>query len=140
MALAQAGLVGRLIQRFGEKTLLSTGSGLMGLGLVLLMMTQTMMVILIYVSAFSFGMAMFSPSVTALVTKHGGNRLGMALGFQNAANSLGQTGGPFLGAVLLGWNVHAPYVLASLPLILIGLFSGKGIKRSTIPLREINNR
>lgn len=140
MALAQAGLVGRLIQRFGEWPLLSIGSGLMGIGLGLLMMTQTMLVILIYVSVFSFGMAVFSPSVTALVTKHGGNRLGTALDFQNAVNSLGQTGGPFLGAILLGWNIHVPYVLAALPLILVGVFSGKGIKRFTIPLREINNR
>ncbi len=52
MALAQAGLVGRLIDRFGEKPLLSIGSGLMGIGLILLMSTETMPVILIYVGVF----------------------------------------------------------------------------------------
>ncbi len=134
MALAQAGLVGRLIQRFGEHLLLSIGSGLMGLGLVLLMMTQTMIVILIYVSIFSFGMAVFSPSATALVTKHGGNRLGSALGFQNAMNSLGQTGGPFLGALLFGWNIHVPYLLAALPLIVFGMFEWKKMPRSKATL------
>jgi DHA1 family multidrug resistance protein-like MFS transporter len=125
MAVAQAGLVGRLIDRFGEKPLLSIGSALMGIGLVLLMMTQTMIVILIYVGLFALGMAMFNPSVTALVTKNRGNRLGTALGLQNAVNSLGQAGGPFLGGILLGWYVHVPYLLAALPLIGVGIFAVK---------------
>ncbi len=53
--------------------------------------------------------------------------MGTALGLQNAVNSLGKTGGPFLGGILLGWNIHAPYLLAALPLVAFGILVAKKV-------------
>lgn len=125
MAGAQASVVGWLIDRVGEKVLLSAGFGLMGIGLILLMTTQKLAFILVYVAIFALGMAALNPSVTALVSKRAGKHSGTALGLQSAVNSLGQAGGPLLGGLLLAWYVHVPYLLTSLPLIATAIFIGR---------------
>ncbi|MFQ5852829.1 MAG: MFS transporter [Candidatus Binatia bacterium] len=125
MAAAQASFVGWLISRTGEKPLLPIGFGLMGVALVLLMTTQTMALILVYVGFFALGVAMLNPSLAALVTKRAADRWGAALGLQNAANSLGQASGPVLGGLLFAWHIHAPYLLAALPLIGTAIFIGR---------------
>jgi len=127
MAAAQAGVVGRFIGKVGEMPLLSVGFGLMGTALILLMTTQTMTLILAYVVLFALGMAAINPALASLVSKRAGKHSGAALGLQSAANSLGQAGGPLAGSILFTWDIHAPYLLTALPLIIIAIIMGRKI-------------
>jgi len=124
MGVLQAGPIGWLINRRGEENLLPAGFGLVGVSLIMLMTTQGIVMILIYVALLALGMALISPSLTVLVTKRAGRQAGTALGFQTAANSLGQAGGPFVGGLLFVWHVHAPYVLTAFFVILIATMLG----------------
>ncbi len=125
MAGAQISVVGSLIGRFGERTMLSAGFGLMGLGLTLLMTGKTLTFILVYVGIFALGMAVVNPGIAALVSKRAGKNSGTALGWQNAVNSLGQAGGPVVGGLLLAWYVHVPYLLTAVPLIAVAVILRK---------------
>ncbi|MDA8239303.1 MAG: MFS transporter [Nitrospiraceae bacterium] len=129
MAVAQIGVVGRLIGRVGEKPLLSPGFVLMGGALFLLMTTHDMALILFYVSLLAVGMALINPSLSSLVSKNAGELSGTALGMQSSAISLGQTAGPVVGGLLFVWNVHVPYLLAAVLLTGTAIILISGIKK-----------
>lgn len=69
-------------------------------------------------------MALISPNLTALVSEQGGQHKGAVLGLQNAANSLGQVGGPILGGVLFAWQASVPYLFAGTFLASVGVLIG----------------
>ncbi|NOZ69727.1 MAG: MFS transporter [Deferribacteres bacterium] len=125
MAAAQAGIVGRFIGRVGEMPMLSLGFGLMGIALVLLMTTQSMVIILSYVVLFALGMAALNPGLASLVSKRSGRHAGAALGLQSAANSLGQAAGPLAGGIMFAWDIHMPYLLTAVPLIIAALITAR---------------
>ena len=117
MASAQAFVVVRLIDRFGERPLLPTGFALMGIALVMLMTTQDLNIILIYVALLAFGVALIIPSLATLVSRRSYDKQGAALGQLIAANNLGQAFGPAIGGILFVWQIHAPYFLTAFLLL-----------------------
>jgi len=57
-----------------------------------------------------------------------------SLGVQNAANSLGQAGGPLLGGVLFVWQMNAPYLLSGALLVTLALgIAWKVIEKRRMP-------
>ncbi|MBW1999090.1 MAG: MFS transporter [Deltaproteobacteria bacterium] len=123
MAGAQAIFAGPLMERHGEKRLLSTGFLLMAGGLVMLMTTQAMPFIMAYVALLAFGVALIIPSLATLASKHRGNHSGAAMGQLTAANNLGQAVGPALAGALLAKNIHTPYLLVASILFLTAFYS-----------------
>ena len=102
--------------------LIQIGAGfvLMGMGIAFLAMAQTRIFIFSFVALLALGMALIAPNVSALVSKRGvKGQAGASLGIQNAANSLGQAGGPILGGVLFIWQINAPYLFSGAILILL---------------------
>jgi len=70
-------------------------------------------------------MALIAPNLAALISKRGGDQqAGASLGVQNAANSLGQAGGPLLGGVLFIWQINAPYLFSGVVLLALALVIG----------------
>ena len=65
------------------------------------------------------GMGFLTPTMSSLVSRHGGTHAGAALGLESSAKSLGQVVGPLLGGVLFGAAVAIPFWLASA--LLLGL-------------------
>ena len=118
MAAAQATAVARLIKVYGEKPLLPIGFALMGIGLILLMASSKFSYILIFVGLFASGVALIIPSLATLVTRYEKIQSGIALGQLNAANNLGLFLGPTAGGILIAWNIHSPYLLTALLLII----------------------
>ena len=111
MTVFQAGAVGFLAGKVSEMIQIGAGFALMGAGIALLAAAQTKVFVLAFVALLSLGMAFIAPNLSALVSERGGaQRAGASLGIQNAANSLGQAGGPLLGGVLFIWQVNAPYL------------------------------
>lgn len=113
MAIGQGTLVPVLIGRFGEMPLLPAGFALMSLGLMFLMTTKHMVFILLYVTLFAMGVALITPTLASMVSKRAGRNIGTALGQLTAANNLGQAFGPLVGGVLIGWQIHFPYLLTA---------------------------
>jgi DHA1 family multidrug resistance protein-like MFS transporter len=125
MAVFQAGAVGLLEGRIQEIHQIGVGFALMGSSLALLVMARPTVLVLSLVALLALGMALISPNLAALISKHsGGRRVGAALGAYNAANSLGQASGPLLGGILFIWRPTAPYLLTGALLVAVALVIG----------------
>lgn len=126
MSVFQAGAVGFLAGKVAEIYQIGAGFALMGSGIALLATAQTKFFVFAFVTLLSLGMAFIAPNLGALISKRGEQLTGASLGVQNAANSLGQVGGPLLGGALFVWQINAPYylsgaLLVTLALVIIGI-------------------
>ena len=125
MTVFQAGAVGFLAGRISEIYQIGVGFGLMGTGITLLATARTRFFVFAFVALLALGMAFIAPNLAALISKRGGEqRAGASLGILNAANSLGQAGGPLLGGALFIWQVNAPYWLSGALLVALALVIG----------------
>lgn len=125
MTVFQVGAVGFLAGRIREIYQIGAGFGLMGTSLALLVMARATFVVIALVGLLALGTAFVSPNLAALISKRGGSRrVGVALGVQNAANSLGQASGPLLGGALFNWQMNAPYLLTGALLVTVALVIG----------------
>ena len=131
MTVFQAGAVGFLAGKINELIQIGVGFGLMGSGIALLAIAQTKFFVFAFVALLAFGMAFIAPNLAALISKRGGDeKAGAAMGIQNAANSLGQAGGPILGGALFIWQINAPYLVSGAVLLVLALGIGwKAITR-----------
>jgi len=136
MTVFQAGAVGFLAGKINETIQIGAGFALMGTGIALLATAQTKFFVFAFVALLALGMAFIAPNLAALISKRGGEQqAGASLGIQNAANSLGQAGGPLLGGVLFIWQINAPYLLSGAVLLALALVIGwKALERQ----REAN--
>ena len=121
MSVAQTGAVALVGRRVGQLTMIATGFTLVGGSLGVLPAASGIAAVLATIGALGLGIALITPSLTALIASHGGAQSGGALGIQSAATSLGQLGGTLLGGALLGWRMEAPYVVAAILLGAIGM-------------------
>jgi len=137
MTVFQVGGVGLLAGRIRESVQIGAGFALMGTSLALLATAGTTFFVFAFVGLLALGMALVSPNLGALISKRGGNRrVGVALGVQNAANSLGQAIGPLLGGALLVWQINAPYLLTGALLVAVAVVVGWNAmdrKRARLP-------
>jgi DHA1 family multidrug resistance protein-like MFS transporter len=143
MTVFQAGAAGFLAGKISEMIQIGAGFALMGAGIALLATAQTKFFVFAFVALLSLGMAFIAPNLAALVSKRGGEQqAGASLGIQNAANSLGQAGGPILGGMLFIWQTNAPYLLSGVLLIALALGIGwKAIAaRRVAGLEEISGK
>ena len=122
MTVFQVAAVGFLARRTRAIYQIGAGFGLMGTSLALLLMARATFFVFALVGLLGLGTAFVSPNLAALISKRGGrHRVGVALGLQNAANSLGQASGPLLGGVLFIWQMNAPYLLTGALLVIVAL-------------------
>jgi MFS transporter, DHA1 family, multidrug resistance protein len=127
MTVFQAGAVGFLAGKISEMLQIGAGFALMGAGVVLLATAQTKFFVFVFafVALLALGMAFIAPNLAALISKRGGEQqAGASLGVQNAANSLGQAGGPLLGGLLFIWQINAPYLFSGAVLLSLALVIG----------------
>lgn len=107
-------LVGlRLAKWIGERGTVAVGFAVMSIGLLGLAGASTPSLAAIAVGFLGTGMAFIVPGLSSLISKTAPKRIGAAMGLQNAAQSVGQVGGPLLGTWLLGWNARAPYLFGA---------------------------
>ena len=125
MTVFQVGAVSLLAGRVREIYQIGAGLGLMGICLGLMVIAHEAFLIFAFVGLLALGMSLVSPNLAALISKGGGSRrTGIALGAQNAANSLGQASGPLLGGALFVWQMNAPYMLTGALLVTVALIIG----------------
>lgn len=129
MAIAQTGTAAMFARRVRELPQIAAGFGLVGASLALLPVARATPTVLLIVGTLALGIAFIVPNLTALISTYGGGRTGSALGVQSSANSIGQLGGTLLGAVLLGWQMEAPYFVSAAILFLTGAVVGWQARR-----------
>jgi MFS family permease len=112
IALVQGGLVGRLVERFGERPLVVFGTAMLAVGLALLglPLPASLGLVLGALGLLAAGNGLNVPATTALVSRlTPASQQGSAMGVTQSMSSIGRIAGPLLGGFLyhLGWGL--PY-------------------------------
>jgi MFS family permease len=122
-ALMQAGIVGALAKRFGERALVRAGLALMGAAFVAAGLVPPLALFLATMGMIAVGSGLVTPSLSSLVSlATPPDEQGGILGVYQSLGSLGRAVGPFLGGLLYDvvgpgaplWSAGAVLLMAAL--------------------------
>jgi MFS family permease len=121
-AVGQAGLIGPLSKRFGEKRVAIVSAGGVAAGLLLFAVAQNDAMVWAAISLFGLANGLFLPAITSLVSFEADPRSrGTVMGMFNASSSAGRIVGPAIsGPIYFKLGPAAPFVLSAL-LTLLGV-------------------
>jgi DHA1 family tetracycline resistance protein-like MFS transporter len=124
-AVMQAGLVGRLARRFGERALVRAGFLLMGLGFVVGGLTPPFAAFLAVMGIAALGNGLTTPSLSGLVSIFSpADEQGGILGVYQSLGSLARSVGPFLGGLAYDHLGHgSPLWLAGIVLAMASFYA-----------------
>ena len=127
----QGGLLGKLINKFGERRIILTGLLLNALGMVLLLKAYSFVTLTIYLTIAGIGNQLIRPTNTSWISKQTQIGQGAAIGIMDAFLSLGRILGPLLGGWLYAKKAYPYAVLAGILIVaMLCLY---------IPLRRIGD-
>ncbi|WP_461202535.1 MFS transporter [Anoxybacillus sp. TBDG-1] len=109
-AIVQGGMLGKLIQSFGEGTVIRAGLFLSALGFSLILFIHNFWTAALYLTIFGIGNGVIRPCVSALLTKHTTDGQGSATGILSSFDSLGRIGGPAIAGWLFTVKPSLPYM------------------------------
>jgi MFS family permease len=123
-AVGQAGLVGPLVKRFGEKRLSLMAIGGVAVGLMLFATAQNDAMVWAAICVFGLANGLFLPVITSLVSFEADARSrGAVMGMFNASSSAGRIVGPALsGPVYFKLGPAAPFVISAVLAIIGAIF------------------
>ena len=125
IVLMQGGLVGRLVKRWGERSLLSAGLIMLAAGLALLSLSTNLALLLIALGIVSIGDGAVTPVVSALLSfASPPTRQGETLGLAQGVAGLGRVIGPLAaGSIFAIGGPCAPFILGSALVVLAALIA-----------------
>ena len=98
----QGGLIGRLVKRFGEPTLVAAGFTAMSLAYFMLGLIDEIPPLIAVATLASFGQGVLRPTLTSLITQSADrNEQGVVLGLTQSLMSIAQVVAPPLGGFLI---------------------------------------
>jgi DHA1 family multidrug resistance protein-like MFS transporter len=128
-AFVQGGMVGRLIKKRGEGTVIQLGLLLSAFGFGLVLLTSSFWTAALYLSVFGIGNGLIRPAVSALITKRTTVGQGAATGLISSFESLGRIAGPPVGGFLYAVSIHYPYIagilLSAIAFVLYRIYVGR---------------
>lgn len=128
------GLVGPLINRWGEERVVRGGLLLAAVGYLLITVTQNLATLAAYAAVAGAGHSFMRPGVASLISKRTPARQGLSIGIMDSFDSLGRILGPAWG----GWVYHAgiglPYLSATIALLVTAGVSMMTVGRG-LPVR-----
>ena len=113
----QGGLLGKLINKFGERRIVLTGLLLNALGMVLLLTAYSFASLTLYLTITGIGNQLIRPTNTSWISKQTQIGQGTAIGIMDAFLSLGRILGPLLGGWLYAKEAYPYAVLAGVLVI-----------------------
>lgn len=122
MRLVSALAGGRLVDQFGERTVLATGIGIVAVSSLLAGLAQNYIQLLVLRGVGGIGSAMFTVSAyTLLLRVAGPEQRGRASGLFQSGFLIGGIAGPFIGGVLTSISIRAPFFVYAGTLAVAGL-------------------
>ncbi len=113
----QGGLLGKLINKFGERRIILIGLLLNALGMVLLLTAYSFSSLTLYLTITGIGNQLIRPTNTSWISKQTQIGQGAAIGIMDAFLSLGRILGPLLGGWLYAKEAYPYVVLAGILVI-----------------------
>ncbi len=122
----QGGLMGRLVRRLGERTLVATGFVCMALGYATLGAVSSVPALILATTFASFGNAVLRPSLSSLVTQAAGRgEQGIVIGLTQSLMSVAQITAPLLGGLLIGRGLLGAWAVVAAVAAAAGAIVGK---------------
>jgi len=137
-AIVQAGLIGPLTARFGEKTLLAAGFGLTAAGLAAIPGQASQAALLLPLALAAAGFGLIGPSLVSLISRaagpeHQGAVQGLTQGLGSVSRTLGpQAAGVTFGALGAAW----PFWTAAALLAVCFALTGAAVRAPAVSKRE----
>jgi MFS family permease len=129
----QGGVLGRLVKRFSELSLLLVGFASAAIAYVLVGLAATLAMILIAATMSAFGNGVLRPVITSLITQRvGRHEQGVAIGISGSLNSLAMTLAPPVGGALLDQHWLVAWSLVPASAAAIGFVTAL-IRRNSAP-------
>ncbi len=119
-ALVQGVATGPATRRFGEGLVIKVSLIGSAVGFVLMLLANNYFTVLLTVGLFVTANAMLRPAIASVMSKQAEGGQGMAMGLNNAFQSLGRTAGPLWAGALFDINIVFPYLSAAI--ILFGTY------------------
>ncbi|HEX9297436.1 MAG TPA: MFS transporter [Polyangiaceae bacterium] len=122
----QGGLIGRLVKRFGESSLVSAGFASLVVAYLILGPIGTIPWLVVVSTISSFGNGVLRPALTSLVSQCvGRDEQGVALGLNQSLNSVAQILAPILGGTLIGHQQLTMWAWVAAAAALVGLLAAR---------------
>jgi DHA1 family multidrug resistance protein-like MFS transporter len=119
-ALVQGLATGPVTARFGEGRVIKVSLIASAVGFVLMLLAKDYITVMLTVGLFVTANAMLRPAIASVTSKQTVGGQGMAMGLNNAYQSLGRTVGPLWAGFMFDINLSLPYLTAAL--ILFGTY------------------
>jgi MFS family permease len=115
-------LIGRLVKKMGEATLIRAGFLIGAIGMAALGFTYGIPALLIVSALASIGLGTLRPAITSLITQRASrSEQGTVLGLNQSLNSISQIVAPFIGGLLIDQGWLAAWALLGAAVAAIGL-------------------
>jgi MFS family permease len=136
--LASAPLAGRLVNRLGERLVMATGIGIVGVSSLLAGLSGNFTQLLVLRGIGGLGSAMFTVSAFALLLRVvAPNQRGRAAGTYQTGFLLGAIAGPAFGGPLTAWSLRAPFFVYATTLLVAGGVATVFLARTALREHEV---
>ena len=133
-----APVAGRLVNRLGERVVLATGIGIVGVSSMLAGFSGSYPQLLVLRGIGGFGSAMFTVSSFALLLRVvAPNQRGRAAGTYQTGFLLGAIAGPAFGGPLTAWSLRAPFFVYATTLLAAGSVATVFLARTALREHEV---
>lgn len=137
MRLVTAPFAGRLVNRAGERVIMATGIGIVGVSSLLAGFSGSFTQLVLLRGVGGVGSAMFSVSATSLLLRVvAPDQRGRAAGAFQAGFLFGGVTGPAFGGNLASWSLRAPFFIYAGTLLLAGAVATVYLARAQLNRRE----
>ena len=137
--LASAPVAGRFVNRFGERSVLATGIGIVGVSSLLAGFSGNYAQLLVLRGIGGFGSAMFTVSSFALLLRVvTPDQRGRAAGTYQTGFLLGAIAGPAFGGPLTAWSLRAPFFVYAVTLLVAGGLATVFLARTALHEHEVS--
>ncbi len=119
----QGGLIGRLVNKYGEEKLALAGFLTSTIGYGCLSFTTSIPGLIAVATIASFGSGVLRPAITSLISKNAPRReQGVVLGLTQSMNSVAQIGAPLIAGGLIEYGLLSPWALLAAASSFAGFF------------------
>ncbi len=133
MRLLSAGPSGLLVDRFGERRIMSIGIWVVAGSSLMTALAQNFPQLLVLRGVGGIGSAMFTVSAMALLLRTAGpEQRGRASGAFQAGFLFGGVTGPAIGGAVTGISIRAPFVVYGITLVVAGTLAAKYLSREPV--------
>jgi len=128
-----APVAGRLVNRLGERVVMATGIGIVGLSSLLAGLSTSYPQLLVLRGVGGLGSAMFTVSSFALLLRVAApDQRGRAAGTYQTGFLLGAIAGPAFGGPLTAWSLRAPFFVYAVTLLVAGAVATVFLARTAL--------